>query len=735
MGLNESYGNIRSNVLAKRHVIIVNEAYAIVTQEESQRTLGVTDTLKDPLTMLAGKGYEFKPKRIGLICDHCGYKGHLKENCYKIVGYPPDFKSKKKGQNSRGKTYVNSATSEEKHVPMIPTQGNFFTEEQYKQLVNLLQKTTTDECCTNTAGIFTLMSNAGVSDQDWIVNSGATHHVTHCKNALNNLRKADHRADGVQLPTGSRAEITHTGDAVVLGNKTIEGVLYVPDFKFNILSVSKLTRKLCCSVGFYPDFCIFQGLYNGKVMGIGRENNGLYLIRENLSIAAISFLKEHGETTLRRLRLGHASTKAMQHISELKNKIQTGRGNNCETQFEATVKIVRSDNGTEFFNSQCNTLFDSLGIIHQSSCPYTPQQNGMVERKHRHILEVARALKFQSSIPKRFWGDCLELRRLFSLDTQKGYRLYDLENRSIFVSRDVVFKEQSFPFEKDVDSDCTEGLFASQPPVVEETRHQPQAPMITTPPQSIQVPVNANGTIEVETADMDLVTDHAECSDNHEASDNLDPAIVHVESDMHHEIPADDAANENLFPIILEPEVETSIEEAGSEDVHSQSPSIEGQTRKSNRQGKGRPPVWLKDYITKAKTHTNTILSPAYQSFLNVFSVLTEPQSFKEAAHDPRWIEAIDQEIRALEENHTWERGYLPKGKKHIGSKWVFKIKYKSSGEIDKFKARLVAKGYTQQEGLDYHETFSPVSKNGNCENCLKHSSLKRMDPLSNRCQ
>lgn len=77
------------------------------------------------------------------------------------------------------------------------------------------------------------------------------------------------------------------------------------------------------------------------------------------------------------------------------------------TQFEATVKIVRSDNGTEFFNSQCNVLFASLGIIHQSGCPYTPQQNGVVERKHRHILEVARALKFQGSIHRRFWGDCV----------------------------------------------------------------------------------------------------------------------------------------------------------------------------------------------------------------------------------------------------------------------------------------------------------------------------------------
>ena len=65
-----------------------------------------------------------------------------------------------------------------------------------------------------------------------------------------------------------------------------------------------------------------------------------------------------------------------------------------KNQFGTTVKTLRSDNGREFFNSQCSDLLSSLGIIHQSSCPYTPQQNGVVERKHRHILEVARALKF-----------------------------------------------------------------------------------------------------------------------------------------------------------------------------------------------------------------------------------------------------------------------------------------------------------------------------------------------------
>jgi len=70
-----------------------------------------------------------------------------------------------------------------------------------------------------------------------------------------------------------------------------------------------------------------------------------------------------------------------------------------KNQFDVSIKMFRSDNGREFVNSQCVDLFRSKGIIHQTSCAYTPQQNGLVERKHKHILEVARALKFQSGIP------------------------------------------------------------------------------------------------------------------------------------------------------------------------------------------------------------------------------------------------------------------------------------------------------------------------------------------------
>jgi transposase InsO family protein len=78
-----------------------------------------------------------------------------------------------------------------------------------------------------------------------------------------------------------------------------------------------------------------------------------------------------------------------------------------KNQFNKDIKCFRTDNGTEFVNNQLDTFLKVNGILHQTSCVYTPQQNGVVERKHRHLLNVARALMFQSGIPLRLWTECV----------------------------------------------------------------------------------------------------------------------------------------------------------------------------------------------------------------------------------------------------------------------------------------------------------------------------------------
>lgn len=78
---------------------------------------------------------------------------------------------------------------------------------------------------------------------------------------------------------------------------------------------------------------------------------------------------------------------------------------------------------------------------------------------------------------------------------------------------------------------------------------------------------------------------------------------------------------------------------------------------------------------------------------------------------DPKWTKAIEEEMGALLKNQTWTLVPLPQGKKTVGCRWVFSVKHKADGSIERYKARLVAKGYTQTYGVDYHETFSPVAK------------------------
>lgn len=155
-------------------------------------------------------------------------------------------------------------------------------------------------------------------------------------------------------------------------------------------------------------------------------------------------------------------------------------------------------------------------------------------------------------------------------------------------------------------------------------------------------------------------------------------------------------------------------EEAGTSSAL-ENPSI---LRKSKRQCV--QPIWMKDYVS---TRNNTSIYPIanylsynntttqYQSYLAKSSNLVEPQTFKQATKDERWIEAMKQEIKALEDIHTWEVVLLPQRKHVVGSKWVYKIKYHANVEVERFKARLVAKGYSQQKGLDYHDTFSLVVK------------------------
>ncbi|RVW90637.1 Retrovirus-related Pol polyprotein from transposon RE1 [Vitis vinifera] len=177
-------------------------------------------------------------------------------------------------------------------------------------------------------------------------------------------------------------------------------------------------------------------------------------------------------------------------------------------------------------------------------------------------------------------------------------------------------------------------------------------------------------------------------------------------------------------------ELDMSGQQFGSEDVFTeipnQSSSIESVLNLEpdpfmkllpHRHNRGIPkPTYEPELSTKVKYLmsnyvSNHRLSESNKSFVNQLSTVAIPNSVQEALADPRWKATMNEEMKSLQKNETWELVECPLGKKPVRCRWIYTVKYKEDGSIERFKARLVAKGYTQTYGIDYTETFAPVAK------------------------
>lgn len=251
-----------------------------------------------------------------------------------------------------------------------------------------------------------------------------------------------------------------------------------------------------------------------------------------------------------------------------------------KTQYDRIVKVIITDNGSEFVTSVCEQMFKELGTIHQRTCVYTPQQNGVAENKHRHILEVTRAIRFQAHIPIKVWGYCvlvvvylinrmpsvvignislferlhkrkpslMHLRIIRCLcfaktvqehdklmpraklaihmgysEVQKWYILYDPTNKSFFTSRDVIFREDVYPFTKKDNShsqvfvDITPELrMMYDHPILSQNRNT----NTTTNVGDNSEPSGTNIQQNTESDNTDMLTDYSENDMQHNIEEN-----------------------------------------------------------------------------------------------------------------------------------------------------------------------------------------------------------------------
>nr|GEV23327.1 putative reverse transcriptase, RNA-dependent DNA polymerase, Gag-polypeptide of LTR copia-type [Tanacetum cinerariifolium] len=156
----------------------------------------------------------------------------------------------------------------------------------------------------------------------------------------------------------------------------------------------------------------------------------------------------------------------------------------------------------------------------------------------------------------------------------------------------------------------------------------------------------------------------------------------------------------------------TAIEKGIRDSVKYANTSSEIWSNLKERFGKESAPraYELKKKITATRQEGSSI-STYYTRLRASYEELDWIGCFEQATQDEKWRNAMQQEIKALEKNVTWTLEELPEGKRPIDSKWVYKTKFKSNGEVERYKARLIAKGCTQREGVDYLETFAPFTK------------------------
>ncbi|SGZ27856.1 BQ5605_C026g10207 [Microbotryum silenes-dioicae] len=329
------------------------------------------------------------------------------------------------------------------------------------------------------------------------------------------------------------------------------------------------------------------------------------------------------------------------------------------------IKRVRTDNGTKFTNKLIGTDFQSQGILHETSAPYTPQQNGTVERFNGSLMAIVCAVLAASKLSWKYWSYALAYATFVAnrilhakLEGKTAYEVFYGKNPKVLhfcPFGSTVYAQVPKSKRSKLESTSVKGIFIGYDSeynyrvlVDPDSDHKVivGVPEVTTLPVG---PDEEKGPVDNDDVVVDKLQDQVD-----------DPAVKGRNPGRYEEI---DANNE-----------------------------IPHRTRSQRRDAEQQV---------------------MYGSAMSV-SLSPVPSNYKEAMASPeadKWIAAIKAELDAMARHQVLIDSDLPSGARALGSKWVFTRQENAQGEVTRYKARLVAQGFAQRPGIDYNETFAPVAR------------------------
>nr|GEV61431.1 retrotransposon protein, putative, unclassified, expressed [Tanacetum cinerariifolium] len=394
-----------------------------------------------------------------------------------------------------------------------------------------------------------------------------------------------------------------------------------------------------------------------------------------------------------------------------------------QRNLQALVITVRTDRGTEFLNKTLNAFFKEKGIEHQTLTARTPEQNGVVKRQNRTLVEAARTMLSASQLPLFFWAEAIatacytQNRSIIILTHDKTpYHIINDTKPSI---KHLYFFLNPFTFALMKSKKCERRLLLIT--LQASFLNDKKASDYDNPnpvPQRQDVSSSADAHVPLQ-QELDLLFgplyDEFFNAGSNPSTNIQSTSAPSTHTNVHAEENNNDQAEEreqlqndeftNPFCTSAHEEAESSSHNIGNLNV----PTFNQPHVSEYRWTKDHPLEQVRGNPSRpVQTRRQLATDPEMCMFALTVST-AEPKNIKEAIADSAWIEAMQEELHQFNRLQVWELVDIPYGKWIIKLKWLWKNKKDEDQTVIRNKARLIAKGYAQEEGIDFEESFALV--------------------------